>query len=119
LFASATRNLALLYFEHLNNEAKAYELAVKAHESFLEDVALTRALGILCYKRAEYRQTVLLLGRGPAEASADSEQLYYLGMAYYQLKENAPSKAALRKALDLNLKPQLASEANRALNTMN
>jgi uncharacterized protein HemY len=118
LFVPATRNLALLYFEHLNDEAKAYELAVKARESTSDDFPLARVLGILCYKRADYRRAVQLL-EGPAGAPADAEQLYYLGMAHYQLKEVGESKAALRRALDLNLKPELASEATRALNTMN
>lgn len=119
LFAPATRNLALLYFEHLNNETRAYELAAKVYDSFSNDPQLTKALAILCYKRADYHRTVRLLESGSSGASQNAEQLYYLGMAHYQLKEVAESKAALRRALDLSLEPQLASEANRALNTMN
>lgn len=119
LFVPATCSLALLYCEHLKNETKAYELVVKARESRPDDVQLASALAILCYKRAEYRRTVQLLESVSAGASQKAERLYYLGMAHYQLKDIVESKAALRRALDLNLEAQLASEANRALNSMN
>jgi tetratricopeptide (TPR) repeat protein len=119
LFTPATRKLALLYAEHLADEAKAYELVVQAREFFPDDVRLTRALGILYYRRGDYRRAAEVLESGTRASSKDAEQFYYLGMAHYQLKETKESKAALAQALALGLNAQLESEATRVLNTMN
>jgi tetratricopeptide (TPR) repeat protein len=50
-FMPAARNLAILTFEHLNQDQKAYELAMKARQAFPTDPLLARTLGILLYKR--------------------------------------------------------------------
>jgi tetratricopeptide (TPR) repeat protein len=42
LLAPATRQLAVLYAQHLGDEQKAYEFAVKAREAFPEDAELAR-----------------------------------------------------------------------------
>lgn len=114
-FAPAIRSLALLYTEALPASEKAYSLLLKARESFPQDPALLRALGILCYQRAEYRRTVELLSRDLKNPAVDGQWSYYLGMAHYRLKAYRASRAALQRAIELPLDATLATEANRLL----
>jgi Flp pilus assembly protein TadD len=93
-------------------------MARKALEAFPEDASLAKALGIICYRRGDYRRTVQLLDLKTREDQTDAELFYYLGMAHYQLKERRQSKAALQRALGLKLDKQLASEATRVLSTI-
>jgi tetratricopeptide (TPR) repeat protein len=118
-FTPATRMLALLSAEHLPDADKAYELVVAAREFFPEDARLTRALGIVCYRRKDYRRAVDVLENATRLSRKDAEQFYYLGMARYQLNETKESKTALTQALALGLNSQLQSEAARVLNSMN
>jgi len=115
LFAPATRNLALLYAEHLGDDAKAYPLAVKARESFPADARLARALGILAYRQGDYSRSAQLLSESARKAESDGEALGYLGMAQYRLKQTAQSKQSLQRALALNIPANLATEARKAL----
>ena len=115
LFAPATRQLAVLYAQHLGDEQKAYEFAIKAREAFPEDEELAKMLGILDYRRGDYRWSALLLKESVQKQNDDAELLYYLGMAYYRLKEWQESKDALERALALNVPPKLADDAKRLL----
>jgi len=116
-FAPATRGLALRYTESPSDTGKAYSLVLKARESYPQDPALARALGILCYRRGDYRRTVELLARDVRDPAADAQWSYYLGLAHYRLKEYRESRAALQRALDLKLDTSLAAEATRLLQT--
>lgn len=118
LFAPATRNLALLYAEHLGDDRKAFTLASKARESFPADVRLARALGILAYRQGDYSRSAQLLSESTRQAGTDAEGLYYLGMAQYRLKQRDQSKGTLQRALALNVQPALAEEAKRVLNEL-
>jgi tetratricopeptide (TPR) repeat protein len=115
LLAPATRQLAVLYAQRLGDEQKAYEFAVKAREAFPEDAELAKTLGILDYRRGDYKWSVLLLQESVQKRSNDAELLYYLGMADYKLKALNASKDALQRALVLNVSPKLADEAKRVL----
>jgi tetratricopeptide (TPR) repeat protein len=115
LFAPATRNLALLYAEHLGEDAKAYALAAKARESFPGDARLARALGILAYRQGDFSRSSQLLAESARKADSDAEALYYLGMAQYRLKQTVQSKQTLQKALALSMPANLATEARKAL----
>src|SRR5207249_3732734 len=77
-FAPATRQLALLYAEHLGDDQKAYELAVKAREVFPEDPELAKTLGILAFRRGDYSRSAQLLREGALKRSSDAELLYFL-----------------------------------------
>src|SRR6185369_3747737 len=49
-FTPAMKQLAGLYAEHLGDDKKAYEFALKARETYPDDIDLARLLGILAYK---------------------------------------------------------------------
>jgi uncharacterized protein HemY len=115
LFTPATRDLAILYAEHLGDDAKAYDLAIRAREAFPDDPKLARTLGILAYRRSEYARSAQLLKECVQKGNADSEVLYYLGMAHYRLKQRNESREALQQALALNVPKELADQARRVL----
>jgi tetratricopeptide (TPR) repeat protein len=115
LFAPATRNLAILSFAQLQNEKRAYELAIKAREAFPTDAELARTLAILSFRRGEYARCARLLTLNSPEAKPDGEQLCYLGLAQYKLNQYAQSKATLQQALALNAPANLIDAAKKAL----
>src|SRR5439155_24385856 len=53
LFSPAVRAWALITFDHLREDQKAYSLAVKARESFPADADVRRMLGTLAYRRGD------------------------------------------------------------------
>lgn len=125
LFVPATRQLTVLYVRHLNDDPKAYELAVKAREAFPDDPEVARALGVLACRRGDYSRAAQLLAQSAQKLTGDGELLYYLGIAQYQLSKTAAGqqKAACRKestnafhrALALNLPAKLAEDARKVL----
>lgn len=114
-FTPAQRQLAILYAKDPSNDAKAYPLAVKARDAFPGDPEVARALGMIVYRQGDYARAANLLQESARQKSGDAELMYYLGMAQYHLKNRVESKAALQKALDLNLSGAPAVEAKRVL----
>lgn len=110
-FAPAMRQLALMAANQPGEDSKAYELGQKAQATLMDDGALTRALGILAYRHADYGRSAELL----RESEDDGPALYYLGMDYYHLQRPADSKRALNRALALKVPDSLAVEAHRVL----
>jgi tetratricopeptide (TPR) repeat protein len=114
-FTPAKRSLAILYAEDPSDEKKALGLALKAREAFPDDSEVAKALGILVFRQGDFARAANLLGESAGKRKEDAVLQYYLGMAQYRLKKRAESKEALQRALDLNLKADLATEARRTL----
>jgi Flp pilus assembly protein TadD len=114
-FAPAQKQLAILYAKDPNNDAKAYPLAVKARDTFPADPEVAKALGLIIFRQGDYSRAANLLQESARQMNGDAELIYYLGMAQYHLKNRAESKAALQRALDLNLSGVPAAEAKRVL----
>jgi tetratricopeptide (TPR) repeat protein len=114
-FTPATRNLAILYTNHLDDNQKGYEMASKARRALPDDVELTRAMGKLAYRRGEYQYAAQLLKEVEQKQAADAETYFYLGLTQSRLKQKAESTASLRQALAMNLNTKLAEEAKRVL----
>jgi tetratricopeptide (TPR) repeat protein len=115
LFVPAIRDLAILCFDHFPDESRTSDLATKARESFPADPNLARVLGVLAYRRGDYSAAARFLKQSLQTRKNDGELFYYLGMAQYQLKAKAESKAALQQALALNIQAKLATEARGVL----
>jgi tetratricopeptide (TPR) repeat protein len=115
LCVPAARNLALLYANRLADDSRALPLATKAHEALPQDFALSRALGLLAYRRGDYATCAQLLKSCAAKRNDDGELLYYLGMSQYRLKQSTETRTSLQGALALNLAPMLAHDARRVL----
>jgi putative PEP-CTERM system TPR-repeat lipoprotein len=115
LFVPATRDLAILCFDRFPDDSRTADLAAKARDTFPDDPNLAKVLGVVAYRRANYSAAAQYLKQSLQTRKNDGELLYYLGMAQYQLKAKAESKAALQQALALNVPAKLADEARRVL----
>jgi Flp pilus assembly protein TadD len=105
----------LLYARRSSDDPKAYELTTKARQAYPDDPEIAKALGILTYRRGLYPEASELLKQVAEKRKDDPDLLYYLGMAYYQLKRPEEAEGPLQRALGLNLAPNLADEARRVL----
>ncbi len=115
-FAPAKRRLAVLYAEQpAGDNAKAYQVAIKAYEAFPDDADVSRALGIILYRQGEFSKSSQRLKDFTARKTGDAQAIYYLGMDQYQLKQTAESKRNLQRAMELKLPDNLATEAQRVL----
>jgi tetratricopeptide (TPR) repeat protein len=114
-FAPAIRQLALLYGQRTADVSKAYEIALKARQSYPDDPDIAKSLGILSYRRELYPRAVELLKEAIAMRKEDPELLYYLGAAHSQLKQWSECKGILERALALKISPELAKEAKPVL----
>ncbi len=119
LFAPATRQLAHIYSQRLEDEPKAFEFATKAREAFPADPELDKVLGILDYRKGDYAGAAHFLQDGFRLRKDDGETLYYLGMAHFQLKEMSASRSELQRAVEMNLADEESDEAKRTLEQIN
>jgi tetratricopeptide (TPR) repeat protein len=117
-FAPAGRSLVILYSKNPNapNDQKTYDLAMKARANFPGDNELTRALGLLAYRRGDYQRAALMLQDSSQTFNSDGELFYFLGMSNYKLnKAPAATKQALQRALALNVSSKYADDAKKVL----
>jgi len=115
LYVPAMRQLAVLQAERSTDVAKAYDLALKAREAYPDDAEVTKALGILSYRRELYSRSLELLKQAEVSRADDPELFYYFGAVYHQLKQWNECKQALERAWRLKLPPKLAREARQVL----
>lgn len=115
LFVPASRDLAVLLTHENSDDAKAYALAVKAREAFPDDADVARALGILSYRKGEYRRAIELLKESQQKRAEDGELFFYLGMAHYKLNQAPDAKSELQRALQWKVETKLSDEATRVL----
>ncbi|HHY86624.1 MAG TPA: tetratricopeptide repeat protein [Verrucomicrobia bacterium] len=118
-FSPADKHLALLYARFPQDEARAYEHALKARRSFPDDTEVARTLGVLAHKRGDYRRAVQLLKESVSKLPTDAEAFFYLGLAHHRLGEKKESALALQKAIALDLSQPLREEAERTLSQLN
>ncbi len=114
-FTPAARRLTLLCAQDSTPDRAAYELASKAREAYPDDPEVAKAVGIIAYRQGDYARSATLLKECASRQNTDAQVMYYLGMAQYRLKKPAESKQALKRALDLNLSGEPATEARRIL----
>jgi Flp pilus assembly protein TadD len=114
-FKPAIKRLAVLYAGEQANHPDALDLAMKARDAYPFDPEVAEALGIIDYRQGEFTKAVSLLKESAKARGQDGEVQYYLGMALRQVGQQTAGQQALRRALDLNLKPELAALARRAL----
>ncbi len=114
-FSPAQRGLALVYSEKNIDDKKGLEIATKAREAFPNDLNVARALGLLSYRTGNYSRAASLLQECTRASTNEAELWYFLGMAQHQLKDQTAASKSLKRALELNLKSDLALEARRTL----
>lgn len=114
-FPAAEKDLASIYVQDPNNQAKAYDLAVKAHNSLPQDAEISELLAEISYQRKQYPYAVQLLQESASRKPLDAQSLYYLGMSLWETKQKPDSRQALHQAIAAGLSQAQLSEANRVL----
>jgi predicted Zn-dependent protease len=117
-FPPAQRLLAIIYSAS-NDPAKmsrAYEMAMKARDSYPADNAVAKAAAIIIFKKGDYERAARLLKDCASKPDADAEIYYYLGSAQFQLHDRKSSKSSLTQALSLKLSGSQADDAKNMLN---
>ncbi len=114
-FTPALRQLAILYSSTGAENQKTYDFAVKARAAYSGDPEVAKVLGITTYMRKDYGRAAQLLKEASGKLPNDAEVLFYLGMSQHQLKQKNDAQANLKKALAMNLDPDLAKEGQAVL----
>jgi tetratricopeptide (TPR) repeat protein len=114
-FAPAQKRLAAIYANSPNDLAKAYDLAMKARKTLSDDPELARTLAELNFKRKEFAYAIQLFEQSAANKPLAPKDLYYLGTAQLQTKQDAKGRETLERALAAGLQDPLAQQARQRL----
>ncbi len=115
-FFAAQRELARIYAGMPDKLDRAYELASKARKASPEDSQSARVLAAICFGRKDFAQTRQLLeSMDKPDSPLEAGDLFYLGMAQFELKEPAKSRETLQRALDAKLGEPQAIEARKTI----
>ena len=114
-FAPAQKQLAVTYAGDSGKLKQAYDLAMKARKALPEDPDVARTLAELSFKRNEFPYAVQLFQESAAKQPLPANDLYYLGMAQIQAKQEAEGRKNLEQALSAGLPDPLAQEAKKRL----
>jgi tetratricopeptide (TPR) repeat protein len=114
-FAPAQKHLAAIYANNPDDLTKAYDLAMKARKTLSDDPQLARTLAELNFKRKEFAYAIQLFQQSAANQPLAPKDLYYLGMAQLQTKQDAKGRETLQRALADGLQDPLAQEARQRL----
>ena len=114
-FTPAKLRLGVLGAARPEFDQRTYDLALQARTAYPTNPELTKALGILTYRKGDFTRATALLKESSVARDTDAELWYYLGMAQVQAKDPARGQQSLRKALEAGLRPDLATEARKTL----
>jgi tetratricopeptide (TPR) repeat protein len=114
-FAPAQKRLAAIYAESPDDLAKAYDLAMKARKVLPDDPELARTLAELNFKRKEFAYAIQLFQESVGKQPLPAKDLYYLGMAQLQTKQDSKGRETLERALAAGLEDPFAQEAKHQL----
>ena len=114
-FAPAERELAILFSTDKTKTQSAYTHAMKARDSYPNDLPLARATALIIFQQGEFSRAAGLLADCAAKSPNDAEIFYYLGAAQLKLNQPAKAKATLQQALNLKLAGPLADSARQLL----
>jgi tetratricopeptide (TPR) repeat protein len=114
-FAAAQKRLAAIYAENPDDLAKAYDLAIKARKVLPEDPELARTLAEINFKRKEFPYAIQLLQESARKGPLPAKDLYCLGMAQLETKQDAKGRETLERALAAGLQEPLAQDARNRL----
>jgi tetratricopeptide (TPR) repeat protein len=114
-FAPAQKQLAAIYKNNPEKLGDAYNLAMKARKSLGDDPELARTLAQICFQRKEFAYAVQLFGESGRKISLSPQDLYYLGMAQLQNRQETEGRQTLQRALAGGLEDPLAQDARQRL----
>jgi Flp pilus assembly protein TadD len=114
-FWPARRRLAYLYAERLNDDKSALPHATKVRQVMPEDAVSAHVLGKIAFRRNDFANALRYFQEVARNSSASGEPHYLVGLTSLRLTRTNDSKAALAKALELPLSPQMSNDAKRLL----
>jgi tetratricopeptide (TPR) repeat protein len=114
-FPAAQIGLASLYLQQPGDQARAYDLALRAHNSQPDNPQISRVLAEISYQRKDYSYAVRLLDGNASLKPLDSESLFYLGMSLWRTNADADWRGTLQQAVTGGLREPQLSEANSVL----
>ena len=114
-FAPAQKQLAAIYQDNPDELGNAYDLAMKARKTLPDDPQLARTLAEINFKRKEFSYAVQLFEESARKNPLPPEDLYYLGMAQLQSRQEAKGRETLKGALAAGLEDPLAQKAKSSL----
>ena len=114
-FAPAQKRMAAIYAENPDDLAKAYDLAIKARKVLPDDPELARTLAEINFKRREFAYAIQLLQESARKGTLPAKDLYYLGMAQLETKQDAKGRETLERAFAAGLPDPLAQYAKKRL----
>jgi tetratricopeptide (TPR) repeat protein len=114
-FAPAQKRLASIYENEPANAGRAYDLAIKARRSLVDDPDLAKTLGTLSFQRKEYARAVQFFQESDAKKPLEGKSLFMLGMAHVQLGHKSEAKKILDRALTAGVPDDLAKQAKNAM----
>lgn len=114
-FAPAQKRLAAIYADNPENLAKAYDLAMKARKTLPDDPELAVTLAEISFNRNEFPYAIQLFEQSAAKQPLAAKDLYYLGMAQLQTKQDTKGRETLRQAISAGLQDPLAQEVKKRL----
>lgn len=100
-FSPAVRQLAILFGTRLQDDAKAYDLGVRARQAFPRDEALAGVLGSVLSRRGEHRYAIQLLTEATRSRTNDAALFYHLGVSQQALNQVSEGRASLTAAVSL------------------
>lgn len=114
-YTPAMNNLAWLYAERLGQVDKAYAIATKARELQPGDPFAADTLGWILYRMKQYPKALSLLQESAGKINKQADVQFHLGMTYYMLDQEGPSRAALQRAEELKKDVTGHEEADQCL----
>ncbi len=114
-FVPAKKQLVIIHAANPTDDKKAYSLAAATREALPNDAELAKAFGIIVFRTGDFSRAASLLQESAGKRTDDAEVFYYLGAAQAKLKQRSESQKSLKRALELQLRPDLATEAQRLL----
>jgi tetratricopeptide (TPR) repeat protein len=118
-FSPAQRQLAVLLAEHTKDDARAFELGVRARQAFPRDDVLAAALGKVVSRRGDHRYAVQLLTEAARTRATDPTLHYQLGVSSMALRQPSQARTALESALRLDPNAAFATDAKERLEILN
>jgi tetratricopeptide (TPR) repeat protein len=117
-YVPAANNLAYIYCEYLGDNEKALRLAKTAREGSPGNPNVADTLGWVLYKQKNFEMALTYLQEAAAKVPDNTEVLFHLGMAQYQLGNYDEAKKLLNSALEKGGRFRGTQEAERALAEM-
>jgi tetratricopeptide (TPR) repeat protein len=110
-FPIAQKFLAALYAEEPGKLDAAFDLALKARNSLIDDPELAQTLGVISYRRNDFSYAVQCFQETARKRPLRPRELYYLGIAQLRLSKDQESRKALETAIRAGLPEPMMEEA--------